>query len=56
MTEEQAQEMQVRIKKLTLNSVRAALFSIENMHVLEKAVTAGERYQELVAKIRRKEG
>jgi len=55
LAEEQEHELQARIKRLTLNSLRAAFFSIENTRILERAVIAGEQYQELMAKIRRKE-
>jgi len=47
---------QIRVNKLSQNSLRAALFSIEDTDVLEAAVTAGERYQELREKISRKAG
>jgi len=47
--------MQIRVNKLSQNSLRAALFSIEDTDVLEAAVTAGEQYQELREKISRKE-
>lgn len=48
-------ELQIRIRKLTPNSLRAALFSIENIDDLEKAVNAGEHFQELVSKLKKKE-
>jgi len=47
--------MQIRVNKLSLNSLRAAIFSLEDTDVLEAAVTAGEHYQKLTEKIGRKE-
>ncbi len=44
-------DMQIRVNKLSLNSLRAALFSIENTEALETAVSAGEHYQKLTEKI-----
>lgn len=46
-------ELQRRIQKLTLRSLRAALLSIENVGRLEAAILAGEKYQELVSKLKR---
>ncbi len=46
---------QIRVNKLSQNSLRAALFSIEDTDILEKAVTAGERYQELREMMGKKE-
>uniref|UniRef100_A0A6H1ZJ25 Uncharacterized protein n=1 Tax=viral metagenome TaxID=1070528 RepID=A0A6H1ZJ25_9ZZZZ len=46
--------MQIRVNKLSQNSLRAALFSIEDTDVLEAAVSSGEKYQELKEKISRK--
>lgn len=47
--------IQIRVNGLKLNSLRAALFSIEDAEVQEKAINAGESYQELTEKIGRKE-
>ncbi len=48
-------DMQIRVNKLSQNSLRAALFSIEDTNELEVAVTAGEYYQKLTEKIGKKE-
>lgn len=48
-------ELQIRIGKLSLNSLKTALLSITDTDVLEAAVGAGEAYQELRAKLIRKE-
>lgn len=49
-------ELQIRIGKLSINSLKTALISIGDTDVLEAAVGAGEAYQELRAKLVRKEG
>lgn len=48
-------ELQIRIGKLSQNSLKTALLSITDTDVLEAAVNAGEAYQELRAKLVRKE-
>lgn len=48
-------DLQIRVNNLNLNSLRAALFSIEDTQVLNTAVDAGEHYQKLTEKIGRKE-
>lgn len=48
-------DMQIRVNTLSHNSLRAALFSIEDSQTLETAVSAGEHYQKLTEKIGKKE-
>jgi len=48
-------ELQIRIGKLSMNSLRTALISVQDTDILEAAVGAGEAYQELRAKLIRKE-
>ncbi len=47
-------DMQIRVNKLNQNSLRAAIFSIEDEQALETAVSAGEHYQKLTEKIGKK--
>jgi hypothetical protein len=48
-------DMQIRVNSLNLNALRAALYSIENASILERAVDAGEQYQKLMKKISTKD-
>jgi len=49
-------DLELRVGRLSMNSLRAALFSIENTDDLENIVAAGERYQVLALKMKKKGG
>ena len=47
-------DLELRVGELSMNALRAALFSIENSDDLENIVAAGERYQILSKKMKKK--
>jgi len=56
MTENNLKELdlEIRVSKLNMNALRAAIFSVENTDDLETIVQAGERYQTLASKMKKK--
>lgn len=46
--------LETRVLNLTPNALRAALFSVDNKNVLEDLIKAGENYQELANKMKKK--
>ena len=56
MTENNLKELdlEIRVSKLNMNALRAAIFSVENTDDLETIVQAGEKYQTLASKMKKK--
>lgn len=47
-------DLELRIKKLGLNDLRAALFSVKDTEILESMVKSGEDYQKLQERLKKK--